>query len=345
MRLKNTRFKSRALGLACLFVFNFAVWSQTTVPASARSAEQRFSAAKQALESGKVKHALDLLKGLENEGNKLQGLSFQLGTAYYKAGEYSQATPYLRRATEEEPANKEAVQLLGLSLFRIGKPAEAIPLLKQVTAWYPSANVDASYVLGLSYIQVQNYDEARKAFATMYGVAPDSAGSYLFFARMLLRQGYDPIAEENAKKALALDPKLPLAHFLLGEFYMFKSRLPEAIQEFETEMKINPAFAGTYDRLGDAYSRAGKFEEAQRMLQRAVALEPNSTGPYILLGKVLLKKNDSQTAMMYLQRAIEMDPRNFITHHLLGQAYRGLGQESDAQREFKRAEELQNEKR
>jgi Tfp pilus assembly protein PilF len=106
---------------------------------------------------------------------------------------------------------------------------------------------------------------------------------------------------------------------------------------------LNPAFAGTYDRLGDAYTRAGKFEEAQRMLQRAIVLDPNSTGPYIQLGKVLLKKNDAKTALMYLERAVKMDPTNFITHHLLGQAYRGVGQESDAEREFKRAEELQRE--
>src|SRR5919108_4231514 len=119
MKLKNTSVRSVAVRFVCLFAFNFVTWSQTTAPAPARSAEQRFSEAKQALGSGKLKQGLDLLKELENEGHKLQGLSFQLGTAHYKAGEYSQATPYLRQAIEEEPANKEAVQLLGLSLFRI----------------------------------------------------------------------------------------------------------------------------------------------------------------------------------------------------------------------------------
>ena len=77
------------------------------------------------------------------------------------------------------------------------------------------------------------------------------------------------------------------------------------------------------------------------MLQRAVVLDPNATGPYIQLGKVMLKKNDAKTALMYLERAVKMDPSNFITHHLLGQAYRAAGQEADAEREFKRAEELQ----
>jgi tetratricopeptide (TPR) repeat protein len=321
-------------------------WAQQkpAVPAP-KNAGQRLAQAEQLLQAGKTAESLALLKQLETEGGKVTGLSFQLGAAYYKAGEHSQAVPYLRSAMAEEPTNKEAVQLLGLSLFRIGKPAEAIPLLKQVTNWYPAANVDASYVLGLSYIQVQNYPEARIAFAAMYGIPEASAASHLVLARMLLRQGYDPIAEESAQKAVALDPKLPLAHYLLGELYMFKSNLPQAIQEFEKEIALNPGFAGTYDRLGDAYLRDGKFEESQRMLQRAVVLDPNSTGPYILLGKVLLKKNDPRAAIMYLERAAQMDPGNFMTHHLMGQAHRGLGQESEAEREFKRAEELQRQSR
>jgi tetratricopeptide (TPR) repeat protein len=342
MSSSSSWLKSLIVAYLCL---SGSVWAQPAAKDLPRTPEQRLNEAKQLLDAGQVKDGLARLKALETEGRKPAGLSAQIGIGYYKAEAYNQAAPYLRRAIEEAPDNKEAIQLLGLSLFRIGKPAEAIPLLKQVTAWYSSASVDASYVLGLSYIQVQNYPEARKAFAAMYGVPEESAVSYLFFARMLLRQGYDPVAEENAKKAVALDPKLPLAHYLLGELYMFKSRLPEAIQEFEAEVKLNPAFAGTYDRLGDAYTRDGRFEDAQRMLQRAVVLDPNSTGPYIQLGKVLLKKNDPKTALMYLERAVQMDASNFITHHLLGQAYRGLGQESDAEREFKRAEELQRNSR
>src|SRR5437879_5287070 len=87
----------------------------------------------------------------------------------------------------------------------------------------------------MSYIQTKDYSQAQKAFATMYSVHADSAASHLFLARMLLRQEFDPVAEEHAQKAVALDPKLPLAHFLLGELYIYKSKVPEAIAEFEKE--------------------------------------------------------------------------------------------------------------
>ena len=84
--------------------------------------------------------------------------------------------------------------------------------------------MDASYILGICYIQTKDYPQARRAFAKMFDVPSDSAASYLFTARMLFRQEFDPVAEEYAQKAATLDPKLPLAHFLLGELYLYTSR-------------------------------------------------------------------------------------------------------------------------
>jgi tetratricopeptide (TPR) repeat protein len=247
----------------------------------------------------------------------------------------------LKQALEENPKDSEAVQLLGLSYYLSGHPNDAIPFLEKVQTWYPFANVDAAYILGVCYIQVKSYPQARNAFARMFDVPADSAASYLFTARMLLRQEFDPIAEEYAQKAVALDPKLPLGHFLLGELYLYKSRIPEAISEFEKEKAINPAHAPTYYKLADAYSRIQKFDDAERFLQRSIWLDATSTGPYILMGKVLEKKGEFDLAVRALQRAVTMDPNNSITHHLLGQAYRDLGRNEEAERELKSAEQLQ----
>jgi tetratricopeptide (TPR) repeat protein len=285
---------------------------------------------------------LAILKKLEQQKRDTPGLAQELGTTYYKKGDPLAAIPYLKTAIDQDQRNLEAVQLLGLAYFQTGRPVEAIPLLKRVASLYPTGNVNSSYALGLAYIQTHDYVEARKACAQMYGVPEDSAAAYLFFARMLLRQGYDPVAEENARKAIALDPKLPLGHFLLGEFYLYKSDLANAKTEFEQEIKLNPAYAGTYDRLGDTYTRLAKYDDAERLLQRAILLDANATGPYILMGKVQVKKADYVQAAMYLERAIKMDPNNYMSHHLLGEAYRGMGKAEAAERELKLAEQLQS---
>jgi len=272
---------------------------------------------------------------------ELKGLAHELGVTYYKKSDYLKAVASFKKALGEDPGDNEAVQLMGLSYYLAGRPAEAIAPLEKVQTWYPSANVDAAYILGICYIQTKDYPNARKAFAKMFAVPADSAAGYLFTARMLLRQDFGPVAEEYAKKAVEIDPKLPLAHSLLGELYLYKSRLPEAIEQFQKELELNPGDAAVYYKLADAYSRLQKYEEAERLLQRSIWLDATSTGPYILMGKVLEKKGETALAVRALQRAIAMDPNNPMPHHLLGQAYRELGRTEEAERELKLSEQLQ----
>jgi len=300
-----------------------------------------FEEARTLLQQGKFDDALSALHQLESTHPKMRGLSHELGAAYYKKGDYMNAIASLKKALGEHPGDAEAEQLLGLSYYLAGRPAEAVPELEKVQTWYANANVDAAYILGICYIQTKDYPNARKAFAKMFDVPADSAASYLFTARMLLRQDFGPVAEEYAHKAVAIDPKLPLAHELLGELYLYHSQIDEAIAEFRRELEINPGSAAAYYKLADAYSRVQKFDEAERLLQRSIWLDSTSTGPYILLGKVLEKKGETELAVRALQRALAMDPNNPIPHHLLGQAYRDLGKNEDAERELKVAGQLE----
>jgi tetratricopeptide (TPR) repeat protein len=290
---------------------------------------------------GKFDEAIAKLEALALRDPELKGLAHELGVTYYKMSDYLKAVASFKKALEEDPGDNEAVQLMGLSYYLAGRPAEAIAPLEKVQTWFSSANVDAAYILGVCYMQTKDYPSARKAFGRMFGVPGDSAAAYLFTARMLLRQDFAPVAEEYAKKAMELDPKLPRAHMLLGELYLYKSRIPEAVEQLQKELELNPAEAAVYYKLADAYSRLQKYEEAEKLLQRSIWLDSTSTGPYILMGKVLEKKGETALAVRALQRAISMDPNNPMPHHLLGQAYRELGRTEEADRELKLAEQLQ----
>jgi tetratricopeptide (TPR) repeat protein len=291
---------------------------------------------------GKYSEAIAELESLAAKNPQMPGLAHQMGIAYYKKGDYLNAIASLKKALAEDPGDNEALQLLGISNYLAGRPADAIAPLEKVQTWYPTANVDAAYILGMCYMQTKDYASARKTFAKMFAVSPDSAASYLFTARMMLRFDFDVVAEEYAKKAVELDPKLPLAHSLLGEIYLYKSRIPEATEQFQKELELNPGDAAVYYKLADAYTRAQKYEDAEKLLQRSIWLDATSTGPFILMGKVLEKKGEPLLAARALQRAIAMDPNNPIPHHLLGQAYRDLGRTEDAERELKLSEQLQS---
>jgi tetratricopeptide (TPR) repeat protein len=310
-------------------------------PKSPLAPSSEFAHARQLLQQGKYDDAIAELQQLAASQPQTKDLSHELGTAYYRKGDYVHAIDSLKQALQLDPADSEATQLLGLSYYLAGNPAAAIPFLEKVQTWYPRANVDASYILGQCYIQTKDYPHARQAFAKMFDLAPDSAGSYLLTARMLFRQEFEPVALEYAQKAVAIDPKLPRAHFLLGEIHLFESKIPEAVSDFQAELSLNPSDAATYYKLADAFSRIQKFDDAEKLLQRAIWLDPTSTGPYVLMGKVLEKKGEPELAVRALRRAAAMDPNNSITHHLLGQAYRDLGNNEEAERELKLAGQLQ----
>ena len=318
---------------------------QPTPEASSKSAPKplgpEFEQSRKLLQQGKYDEALAALNDLQDKHPGTPGLSHELGLAYYRKGDYPKAAASLKKAEEENADDSEAVQLLGLSYYLANRPADAIPALEKVQTWFASANVDAAYILGICYIQTKDYPRARMAFAKMFGVPGDSAASYLFTARMLLRQDFGPVAEEYAQKAATLDPKLPLAHFLLGELNLYHSKIPEAIAEFEKELALNPGYPAAYYKLADAYSRIQKFDEAERLLQRSIWLDATASGPYILMGKVLQKKREPELAVRALQRALAMDPNNPVPHHLLGQAYRDMGRTEDAERELSTAGQLE----
>jgi predicted Zn-dependent protease len=297
---------------------------------------------RQMIDRGRAAEALKQLDALAAQPPVPAGVYRVRGLALYSQNRLAEADSAFANALKLDAHDQEATQMRGLTLFRLGKPADAIPLLEAAHNWTSQTKTDPNYVLALCYVDTRRYDDARHAFAAQYGFGPDSASAYLLAARMLLRREYLPVAQQFARKSIDLDPQLPLAHALLGEIALAGEHLDEAIAEFEKEKTRNPLDGNVYERLGDAYTRAGDFTRAQQALQQALLLEPNSTGPYILLGKVLLKRQDPSAAVMYLERAEHMDSTNYMTHNLLGQAYRALGRPEDASRENQTAQRIQS---
>jgi predicted Zn-dependent protease len=308
----------------------------TTIPAVT------FETAKELAGKGRLDAAMMQLDQLAAQSPEQAGVERLRGMIFYQREQFLQAIEAFTKAADQDPNDRESIEMHGVSLFRLGHIQEAIPLLEKARIGVEGANVDPNYVLALCYADVQRYDDARHAFAAQYGFPPDSAEAYLLAARLFLRRELRDEAGGEAAKALALNPSLPLAHELLGEVALSKADIDGAIRELEAERKINPLNPDLYDRLGDAYLRSGQYQDAQVALNRAVLLEPQATGPYILLGQTFLKLKQPIQALHYLDRAVKMDPSNYITHNLLGQAYKATGQLDAANREFKMVVDLQH---
>ena len=293
------------------------------------------------MKQGKLDDALRELDALAAQQPRPAEVERLRGIVFYQKNEMASAEASFALALQQDPADLESMQMRGVVLYRLGKPAEAIPWLEKAHA-APVANADPNYVLGLCYMATQRYDDARRAFATQYGFAPDSAAAWLVTARMLFRQEQTVAATEAAKKACEIDARLPQVHRLLGEIALGNGDTAGALEEFEQEIKVNPLDGETYDRMGDAYVRTGQYAKAQQVLDRAVLLEPNASGPYILLGRALIAEEDPVTATMYLERAVKIDPSNSMAHMLLGRALQASGRKAEAQREFQALQKLQD---
>jgi tetratricopeptide (TPR) repeat protein len=294
------------------------------------------------INQGKPRVAIEKLEALA--GSTQPEVAHLLGVAYYHADDHlraiEQLTPLVATWPEGSLERREAVQILGLCNFIVGRFPEAIPFLEETRVW--ATNPELGYVLGQAYVQTHKPDRAREVFAGTFGVAADSPAAHLVAAQMMIRLEFEAFAEAELKRAIEKDPKLPQAHALLGQMAIFRGRLDEGIALTEREIALNPGNAMAFHQLGDALVRQAKWDEGIVALQKSIWLNPFYSAPYIVLGKAYMKKGQLATAEGMLTRAIQYDPNNRSAHYLLGQLFQQMGRLEEAKREFAIAERLQN---
>lgn len=316
----------------------------TAAPAGS-SGDAELGDVRRLINAGEPRQALERLRGLTagTDDERRHRIALLRGVAHYHADEPASAVealaPLVGRLPSDSMERKEAQQVLGLSLFVIGRAADAIPHLEATRAWAP-ANDQLGHALGQAYIQVQRADEARDVLATVYGLEPDSAAAHLIAAQIMLRLEQDPLAENELRRAVSKDPRLPGANILLGQVALFRGRLDEAVTLTLRELEINPASAAALSQLGDAYVRQARWDEAAAALQKSIWLNPYYSAPYILLGRTYQNTQDAPAAEGMFRRAIEYDPNNRTAHYLLARLLQQLGRDDEAAREFEIAERL-----
>ena len=317
--------------------------ARVQAPSASPDAANVMAAARTLIDQGRAQDALQKLAGLDPAAPRV---SYLQGVAHYHADDYVKAieklTPVVDKLAEGTIERREAVQVLGLSLYLAGRLAESVPHLERTRAWAVD-NPELAFVLGNVYVQTRQPDKARESFARLFHVTPDSAAAHLLAAQMMVRLEFPEQAEAQLKKAIEKDPRIPQAHYLLGQAAIFRGQLEEARALLRKELEVNPDNPMALYRLGDAYTREARWEEAIEALQKSMWLSPYFSGPYILLGKAYMKKGQPATAEGMLRRAIEFDPNNKAAHYLLGQLLQQTGRAEEATRELGIAEKLQAE--
>ena len=122
-------------------------------------------------------------------------------------------------------------------------------------------------------------------------------------------------AEKLAKKAVALDDRLPEASQLLGLLYLMKCQYEKSIAEYEKAIFLNPNQADNHAQLGMSLVYACKPEEAIVSLKKAIRLNPMPQSYYYLkLGRAYRIKEQYEEALSSCKKALEQNPKDLFAY-------------------------------
>jgi tetratricopeptide (TPR) repeat protein len=161
------------------------------------------------------------------------------------------------------------------------------------------------------YLQSQaNLSAALEAAKHATEIDPEFGFAWTRVAELQFSFGRVPQAKTALEKGVALSPRNPAAHALLGFLFAAENKINEAKGAFENAMAIDGALGNAWLGRGLCLIRQGKDEEGRRDLQVAAALEPNRAFFHSYLGKAFSNNGDERKARLEFKRAKTLDPRD-----------------------------------
>jgi TolB-like protein/Tfp pilus assembly protein PilF len=110
-----------------------------------------------------------------------------------------------------------------------------------------------------------------------------------------------------ARRALALDPDLPLGHNVLGISHSMLGR-PEAAKEaYLQAVRLNPSYASPLNNLGFDALNHGRCDEAYEWLTRAHEVNPRDPLPVINLADAAMCMDMDDEAVRWLEESAEFE--------------------------------------
>ncbi|MGA9995888.1 MAG: tetratricopeptide repeat protein [Pyrinomonadaceae bacterium] len=280
-----------------------------------------------------------------------QEVLIDLAIAYFDAEQYKKALEPLNRALSLNPQSTGAHHLLGKTYFMLGENVKATSELETALKLAP-ADYDIAYTLSLSFLKQKQLAPAKKIYDSMLAKLGERPQLHIIFGRAYRETDFLPEAIEEFKKAIALDPRFPRAHYYLGLTYLLKygaAKIDDAAEEFKVELSAHPDefFANYY--LGILHITERKWDLAISFLQKASQSQPRNPDPYFYLGQAYQAVEQHDKAVEVLRKAIAFNPflshndyQVTTAHYRLGQSLIKTGQKEEGAKEVQIAAELKS---
>lgn len=146
-------------------------------------------------------------------------------------------------------------------------------------------------------------------------------------------------ADDLFAQLFAHYPSSPNLHYFYG-FLLFPHDPGLAIDQFHSELGVNPNNETANALLGLTLVIAGRFTEALAPAQRAYANAPDMEMSQLALGRSLAETGDMKRGAELLNQVLERDPNNLEAHLGLVSIYSRSGNREEAERERKVCRDL-----
>jgi predicted Zn-dependent protease len=258
------------------------------------------------------------------------------------AGQYHNAL----EALQQNPTRAFRWHLLASKAYEgLNDPAHAVSEAEAALAL--DARSEAAHLqLGQIFLSHNTPGAAYEIFSEAQQMFPDSFLVRLGKGLALKEIGKFDEAAVELRRCVAQQPSSGVAFDALATVLLHDSKFEEVRKVSETFTNRNPEdFRGYY------YAAAGREglglpeDATYKLIEKSLSLNSNFAASLSLLGKIQLRRGAAQDAAVALQRAVALRPDHVPSHMMLANAYRKMGRETEAAREFQTIRELHDRER
>jgi tetratricopeptide (TPR) repeat protein len=244
-------------------------------------------------------------------------------------GDLNRAKQALRSATEQDPENAEAHNLLGSALARSGDLTSALAELERSVA-LDSHLAAAQYNLGVALWYSRKRQEGISKLEESVRLDPAQPKIYSFLGMALREEGSLERAHQMFQRAVALNGDAPSPYFDLAVLYLEKNQLAAALGQFESGLNLNPQ-PGSIAELELAISE----------LRKAIAKNTQNSEAQNTLGRLLgLAGADERQILAAFEEAVRLEPEYAEAYNNIGLVYTQSGTDDKAEKAFRTAARL-----